>query len=338
MNPKTKDVVQQLGSRSRKMLLNASFCAGSILLVAFSSDKIKAALTRDEAPVQTVGDDAAQSQASPSRFLKTSLAVDDMPLTPSVRHAASTDSTPDSAATENAKLSTTLDWSFGGKQQRGWQIYLPLIHRLIGTEADAAEQDFAHALSRWQRSSGLAPSGILDGNTWSRMVSTFQARRIKDRRAPSPEQLITAPSEDFYDPSRGEEFRRVERQTYDAYKKLVAAAVADSSLRLAARRDGGLAPKENRLKIISAFRSQEYQQQLRKKSPEAGRAGLALYSPHLTGRTLDLYVGGEPVSTKDHNRLLQTDTPVYRWLVKNADKFGFHPYFYEPWHWEYIPH
>ena len=23
------------------------------------------------------------------------------------------------------------------------------------------------------------------------------------------------------------------------------------------------------------------------------------------------------------------------WLVQNADKFGFRPYFYEPWHWEY---
>jgi LAS superfamily LD-carboxypeptidase LdcB len=25
----------------------------------------------------------------------------------------------------------------------------------------------------------------------------------------------------------------------------------------------------------------------------------------------------------------------YRWLVANADRFGFLPYAYEPWHWEW---
>jgi LAS superfamily LD-carboxypeptidase LdcB len=74
---------------------------------------------------------------------------------------------------------------------------------------------------------------------------------------------------------------------------------------------------------------------LRRQSPQSGRAGLAVNSPHFSGRALDLYVGGEPVSTRDDNRALQTKTPVYRWLVKNAARFGFQPYFYEPWHWEY---
>jgi LAS superfamily LD-carboxypeptidase LdcB len=59
-------------------------------------------------------------------------------------------------------------------------------------------------------------------------------------------------------------------------------------------------------------------------------------SPHFTGRALDIYVGGEPVSTKDDNRAIQTQTKAYRWLVKNAAHFGFRPYFYEPWHWEYV--
>ncbi|MCA1564182.1 MAG: hypothetical protein LC803_00720 [Acidobacteria bacterium] len=34
-------------------------------------------------------------------------------------------------------------------------------------------------------------------------------------------------------------------------------------------------------------------------------------------------------------RALQTETRAYRWLVRNAERFGFCPYFYEPWHWEY---
>ena len=44
----------------------------------------------------------------------------------------------------------------------------------------------------------------------------------------------------------------------------------------------------------------------------------------------------EPVSTKDDNRAIQTQSKAYRWLVKNAGRFGFRPYFYEPWHWEYV--
>jgi LAS superfamily LD-carboxypeptidase LdcB len=64
---------------------------------------------------------------------------------------------------------------------------------------------------------------------------------------------------------------------------------------------------------------------------------LAVNSPHFSGRALDLYVGGEPVEAKEANRALQVQTPAYRWLVRNAGRFGFRPYFYEPWHWEYCP-
>ncbi|MCA1593525.1 MAG: M15 family metallopeptidase, partial [Acidobacteria bacterium] len=99
---------------------------------------------------------------------------------------------------------------------------------------------------------------------------------------------------------------------------------------------GELAPSEKYLKIVSSFRSREYQEHLRRQSPNSGRAGLAVNSPHFTGRALDLYVGGEPVETKDANRALQVQTRVYKWLVRNADKFGFRPYYYEPWHWEYV--
>jgi len=117
-----------------------------------------------------------------------------------------------------------------------------------------------------------------------------------------------------------------------------AAAIADRSLGLARVGKGAkaqLAPGEKYLKIISAFRSREYQEQLRRESPSAGSAGLAVNSPHFTGRALDLYVGGDPVDTTDSNRAIQVQTRVYKWLVRNAERFGFRPYFYEPWHWEY---
>ncbi|HEV2766065.1 MAG TPA: M15 family metallopeptidase, partial [Pyrinomonadaceae bacterium] len=242
----------------------------------------------------------------------------------------------EAAARQNSALRLNLNWVFGGKQQRGWYLYTSLIGETLGTDSDAASREFAHALSGWQQRAGLAPTGVLDNDTWFKMFSHWQARRLKDRAYPSADELVTAPASDFWDESRPAELRQVEREAYAAYKRMVAAAAADSSLRLATTHDGQLAPAERYLKIVSAFRSKAYQEQLRKASPHSGSAGLAKNSPHFTGRALDIYVGGEPVETKDSNRALQVQTPVYKWLVKNAERFGFRPYYYEPWHWEYV--
>jgi D-alanyl-D-alanine carboxypeptidase len=239
------------------------------------------------------------------------------------------------AAKRNAQLSGELKWTFGSKEQRGWYLYTPLIKRLINTKHDAASIKFALALSRWQAKSALTPNGVLDEETLYAMIKTWQEARLKDRTVAQPDQLLTAPLSDFYDPTRADELRQVERRTYAAYKRMVAAAVSDRSLGLAHKRRE-LATDEKYLKIISAFRSQEYQEKLRRESPNSGSAGLAVNSPHFTGRALDLYVGGEPVDTRDSNRALQVETRVYQWLVRNAERFGFRPYCYEPWHWEYV--
>lgn len=239
------------------------------------------------------------------------------------------------AATQNLALKNNLNWAFGGKQQRGWSLYLPLINQLIGTESDAATGEFAAALARWQTDAGLAATGVLDDETLYRMVSTWQSRRLKERAYPRPDQLLTAPASDFWDASRPAELRQVEGEAYMAYKRMVAAAAKDPSLGLLVTTTGEIDASEKFLKIVSSFRSREYQQQLRRQSPNSGRAGLAVNSPHFTGCALDLYVGGEPVETKDTNRAIQVQTPVYKWLVKNAARFGFYPYYYEPWHWEY---
>jgi hypothetical protein len=239
------------------------------------------------------------------------------------------------AAKQNEQLYKELIWTFGSKQQRGWYIYTPLIRRLINTEENIRSEKFALAVSRWQAKAGLAPSGVLDAETLYAMIKVWQDARLKDRTVAQPDQLLTAPVSDFYDPTRPEELRQVERNTYAAYKRMVAAAVADHSLALA-HTHGDLDPIEKYLKIISAFRSREYQEKLRRESPNSGTAGLAVNSPHFTGRALDLYVGGEPVDTLDANRSFQVETRVYEWLVKNAERFGFRPYCYEPWHWEYV--
>jgi D-alanyl-D-alanine carboxypeptidase len=240
------------------------------------------------------------------------------------------------AAARNTVLKYELSWAFGGKQQRGWYLYTPLIARMLETEGEAAGPDFASSLSRWQTGAGLKASGVLDDETLYRMVSTWQGARLKNKEYATPDRLLQAPVADFYDATRPDALRQVERETYAAYKRMVAAAAADPSLGLKATAAGELAPEEKFLKIVSSFRSREHQAALRAQSPGSGRAGLAVNSPHFTGRALDLYVGGEPVETKDSNRALQVQTPAYRWLVANAARFGFRPYYYEPWHWEYV--
>lgn len=239
------------------------------------------------------------------------------------------------ASVRNQQLKSTMDWVFGGKAQRGWHLYGLLIGYQIRFDGNTDSESFALALSRWQQGANLSATGILDQTTWMKMVEHWQTRRSKDRTIPTAEKLVTVSAAEFYDSERPIELRQVERETYAAYKRMVAAAIKE--LGLATDSNGSLASSEQYLKIISAFRSPEYQQKLRAQSPNSGRAGLAVNSPHFTGRALDLYVGGEPVSTKDANRAVQVNTKVYRWLVKNAGKFGFIPYFYEPWHWEYNP-
>lgn len=237
----------------------------------------------------------------------------------------------------NRRSLRELRWTFGGKPQRGWQLYSTLIAELVGADEPAESLGFAAGVARWQGAAGLAPTGVIDEETMMSMVKAWQEKRSADRTYPTQAQLVTAGATEFYDPARVAPLRQVERTTYDAYRRMLRAALADPSLRLARGADGELAPGERRLRIVSAFRSREYQEQLRKQSPHSGRAGLALNSPHFTGRALDIYIAGEPVETKDSNRAIQVEEPVYRWLVRNAKRFGFRPYFYEPWHWEYDP-
>lgn len=232
------------------------------------------------------------------------------------------------AAAKNASLRNDLSWIFGGKQQRGWYLYDTLLTKTLDTQSEATTADFAEAVAAWQKRRRLSSNGVLDEKSLMAMVSHWQSNRLKTRTPADPSQLLTAPPEDFYDPGRAAELRQVERNTYAAYKEMVAAAMADSSL--------DLKPKDRFLKIISSYRTRAYQDRLRQQSPNSGRAGLAVNSPHFTGRALDIYVGGSPVDTADANRAIQVNTRAYQWLVRNAERFGFRPYFYEPWHWEYV--
>jgi hypothetical protein len=117
------------------------------------------------------------------------------------------------------------------------------------------------------------------------------------------------------------------------------AAKAWGAMVAAARRDG---IKEPLLRLTSGYRSTEQQrylwEQALKKygSPEAARKWVAPPggSPHHSGRAIDMHLGGSNSSSNVDNL---RQTTAYKWLVKNAERFGFYPYSAEPWHWEYNP-
>jgi zinc D-Ala-D-Ala carboxypeptidase len=311
--------------KNKALILSLALCILSVV-AAFAA---RPGQSQSQGSTKIVAPDVPQAETN----VKPTAAIRERRTVPTVVGDASLFG---AASQQNLLLKNDLEWAFGGKQQRGWYLYTSLIGRMLDTESDASSPDFASSLAGWQKRTGLAPTGILDDQTLYRMVSTWQGARIKDRSYPTAEELVTAPTTDFWDPSRPDELRQVRTDAYAAYKRMVAAAVADPTLKLSVTKTGELAPEEKFLKIVSSFRSREYQEELRRRSPNAGRAGLAVNSPHFTGRALDIYVGGDPVSTKDANRLVQVNTPVYQWLVKNAGKFGFRPYYYEPWHWEYV--
>src|SRR5689334_18421379 len=144
------------------------------------------------------------------------------------------------AASQNEILREELGWTFGGKQQRGWYLYDELIDKTLDTKHAPTTNEFAEAVTKWQKKRGLGSSGMLDQNSWMAMVSQWQGNRLKDRTSATPDQLVTASPSDCYDPSRAVELRQVERATYEAYRKMLAAAIAD--LKPAHTPSGELAP------------------------------------------------------------------------------------------------
>jgi hypothetical protein len=199
------------------------------------------------------------------------------------------------AALENTRLRNSLAWTFGGKTQTGWTIYAPLIAHTISTDAEPDTSDFALALSKWQTTSNLPVTGILDNATLESFTKYWQSRRLGKFGVQTGDSLQFAPIVEFFDPTRSPDLLQLEQETYAAYKKMIAAAAKDLKNELQLTPSGELAPNEKFLRIVSAYRSPEYQEALRRKEPNAGRAALAKNSPHSTGHALDIYVGGDPV-------------------------------------------
>jgi LAS superfamily LD-carboxypeptidase LdcB len=115
-----------------------------------------------------------------------------------------------------------------------------------------------------------------------------------------------------------------------AYRQMAAAA---------RRADPAIVADPRNLTIFSGFRSPAADAARCAAEKNCGGVVRAACSAHRTGLAMDLYVGQAPGlgpdSSADPNRRFMSQTPAYRWLVANADRFGFVPYPFEPWHWEW---
>jgi len=237
------------------------------------------------------------------------------------------------AAFQNASTLHSLSWAPFRRPERGWETYAALIAGEIGTACSPTSPGFASALARWQRARGLNDSGQVDEGTFTFMKSIWQQERPFVTRgggcpAPPDESTLVAGR-----PGEGYSGKLVQLTpgAFAAYRRMVRDARAQSP---AIRAD----PRY--LTIFSAYRSPAYDAARCAKDGNCNGIVRARCSPHRTGRAMDLYVGEAPGygpdSTADPNRLVMSQSPAYRWLVANAHRYGFVPYAFEPWHWEWI--
>ena len=240
----------------------------------------------------------------------------------------------DAASAENARTLETLAWRPFGRDELGWETYVPLIGREVGTACPPQSERFAEHLAAWQQSADRPPTGRMSEADFQVMKGRWQARRPFVRLAargacPPPRaetSLATAKAEEGY----GGKVVRLRPGALDAYRRMVAAAHDEAPAAFADR---------NAFTIFSAFRSPESDAERCLREHNCDGVRRATCSPHRTGLALDLYVGAAPGFGPDSsaapNRRHQTTTGAYLWLVKNADRFGFVNYPFEPWHWEW---
>ena len=239
-------------------------------------------------------------------------------------------------AVSNAISLYSLEWTPFGATEVGWGAYLPLLQNELGTGCEPGTTDFAVALAAFQARYQLPATGVFDQATFDVLKGVLQERRpfvmarVRDE-CPDPPPLrelgyLEAPEE-----HADRLTRLLRRDVLSAYRRMVAAARAEVP---EVRNDPEL------LQIFSGFRDPEAD--AARCAAERNCDGLrrAVCSPHRTGTAVDLYVGqllGMGVdSTHPASRLHMTQGATYRWLVRNAGRFGFVPYIYEPWHWEWI--
>lgn len=236
----------------------------------------------------------------------------------------------------NAISEYSLEWSPFGTTEWGWVTYLPLLQKELGTDCDADTPAFAAALAGFQTRYALTATGVFDQPTFQALKGVLQERRpfvmarVRDE-CPEPPPIrdlgYLVESEEHADRLT----RLLRRDVLDAYRRMVAAARAE-------------VPEINAdrelLQIFSGFRDPEADAARCAAQGNCDGLRRAVCSAHRTGTAVDLYVGqlfdmGVDNTNADSRRHMSQGA-TYRWLVKSAGRFGFVPYLYEPWHWEWV--
>jgi zinc D-Ala-D-Ala carboxypeptidase len=240
----------------------------------------------------------------------------------------------ESAARANAVSLTSLAWQPFHRDETGWEIYAPRIAQEIGVSCDASSPGFAMALARWQRAHSLAANGQLNETTFTAMSTGWEMARpfVRDSHAgacptsPPQSQLVWAQPGEGY----ARKAIQLRPEALAAYRRLVAGA-RDASPAIAANPE--------LLTIFSGYRSPGADALHCSMAGGCGNITRALCSAHRTGLAVDLYLGAAPghapESSDDVNRLYQSRSAAYAWLVANAGTYGFVNYPFEPWHWEW---
>lgn len=238
------------------------------------------------------------------------------------------------AARANADALATLDWAPFRVAERGWDAYAPVIADEVGTDCAPQSPGFAAALARWQAKAGLPATGRVEAATVEKMRIAWMLRRpfvVATRQgqcpaAPPEASLAQAgPTEGYWG-----KVVQLRPAALAAYRQLAAAA---------RREVPGVAGDKTLLTIVSGYRNPQADSLRCLEHGNCGGPARANCSAHLTGLAVDLYVGSAPgedsTSTSDANRTFQAQTRLYAWLARNARRYGFVGYPYEPWHWEW---
>jgi zinc D-Ala-D-Ala carboxypeptidase len=241
----------------------------------------------------------------------------------------------DQAASANAASLETLAWQPFHRNETGWRTYAPHIAVEIGVACPADSSGFAAALGAWQGGHGLPPTGRLDPATFDKMNIAWELARPFVRLSqtgvcpdpPANAALAWARPEEGYERKP----IQLRADALAAYRRLVAAARSASP---------AIAADPRLLTIFSGYRSPESDSARCATENNCGNVTRALCSAHRTGLAMDLYLGAAPgfppESSDDANRLYQSQTAAYAWLVAHGTQYGFVNYPFEPWHWEWV--
>jgi len=240
-------------------------------------------------------------------------------------------------ALANRQSHRTLEWVPFGPVEYGWEVYLPLIQRELGADCAPESAVFAHRLAEFQYANGLPATGWFDAATFQVFKGRWQERRpfvmsrVRGDPCPDPPPLYQLAYLQEGEEQANRLTRLLRRDVLDAWRAMRDAARAEV---WEARQNPEI------LQIFSGFRDPEADALRCAETGACDGLRRAVCSAHRTGTAVDLYVGqvsGLGVdNTSQASRLHMSRTPTYRWLVKNAHRFGFTPYVYEPWHWEWI--